>query len=485
MHKPLRTLVSAAVIGVLATSAAHAGGFSLYTESSPAATGNFGAGIAAEGGDASIGWYNPAGLVLIQEQQAVFGGVGVFPKAELSGASTFHAPLGQFGLPDYNQAFTGINGGENAFVPAFHYALPLGENATFGLSMVSPFGLATDWGIDSPVRYQATYTELITTNISPEIGGKLTENFSLGGGLDLQFARVKFNRILGLPTIYGNVVPPLDPMGADSLSYNKGHSFGVGFHAGVLAMSTDKHTRVGLNYQSKMKHTFHGYSRLSGRLANNGGNIFGALDPTAISRSDELISNNIELPDVVTLSGYHDVNEKLAVLGSVVYTGWSVFKTIQLNNVQAPAVAPANVPPLGITAGDLRQAHVNSSSSQNYKDAWRFALGANYRVNPLLMLRVGGGYDATPTNDIDRDVRLPDADRWALSVGAHYQVKPSIGIDVGYTHLFSGSDPVINKTDALTTTSSYGVRANGKARADLVGIQAVWTMDHVMPQPTK
>lgn len=484
MHKPLQTLVSAAVFGVLATSAAHAGGFSLYTESSPAATGNFGAGVAAEGADASIGWYNPAGLVLIQEQQAVFGGVGVFPKAELSGVSTFRAPLNN-NLPNYNQSFSGLNGGENAFVPSFHYALPLGENATAGLSVVSPFGLATDWGIDSPVRYQATYTELITTNVSPEIGGKLTENFSVGAGLDLQFARVKFNRILGLPTIYANVVPPFNPMGADSLSYNKGNSFGVGFHAGVLGMSTDKHTRVGLNYQSKMKHTFHGYSRLSGRLANTTGNVFNPLlDPTAISRSNELTSNNIELPDVVTLSAYHDMNEKLALLGSVVYTGWGVFKTIQLNNVQAPSVSPGSVAP-PVAPGTLSQVHANSTSTQNYKDAWRFAVGANYHLNPQWMLRVGGGYDATPTNDVDRDVRLPDADRWALSVGAHYQMKPAIGFDVGYTHLFSAGDPTVNKADAITSTSSYAVRANGKASADLVGVQAVWTMDHVMPQPTK
>lgn len=475
MHKPLRTLVSAAVIGVLSTSAAYAGGFSLYTESSPAATGNFGAGIAAEGGDASIGWYNPAGLVLIQEQQAVFGGVGVFPKAKLSGVSTYRAPFLPFNLPDYHETFSGLNGGENAFVPAFHYALPLGENATFGLSVVSPFGLATDWGIDSPVRYQATYTELITTNVSPEIGGKLTENFAVGAGLDLQYARVKFNRVLGLPTLFGNIIPPLNPMGADSLSYNKGNSFGVGFHAGVLAMSSDKHTRVGLNYQSKMKHTFHGYSRLSGPLAN-AGSVFLPLDPTTIRRSEELSSNNIELPDVVTLSGYHDVNDQLALLGSAVYTGWGVFKTIQLNNVQAPGTGPG---------GTITPIYANSTSSQNYKDAWRFALGANYRLNPLWMLRVGGGYDATPTNDIDRDVRLPDTDRWALSVGAHYQMKPDIGIDVGYTHLFSGSDPTVNKTDVLTPTSSYGVNANGRASADLVGIQAVWTMDHVMPAPTK
>lgn len=71
MNKPLKSLVNAAVLSILATSAAHSAGFSLYTESNGASTGNFGAGVAAEASDASIGWYNPAGLVLIKNQQAV------------------------------------------------------------------------------------------------------------------------------------------------------------------------------------------------------------------------------------------------------------------------------------------------------------------------------------------------------------------------------------------------------------------------------
>ncbi|VEB34747.1 long-chain fatty acid transporter [Legionella sainthelensi] len=72
MHKPLRTLVSSAVIGVLATGVTHAAGFSLYGESAGYTTGNYAAGAAAEAADASTGWYNPAGLALLREQQMVF-----------------------------------------------------------------------------------------------------------------------------------------------------------------------------------------------------------------------------------------------------------------------------------------------------------------------------------------------------------------------------------------------------------------------------
>lgn len=468
MHKPLRTLISAAVIGILASGTAQSGGFSLYTESSAAATGNFAAGIAAEAADASIGWYNPAGLVLLRNQEVVMGGIGIFPVAKLSGTSNFSA----MGL-DYTQHFDGISGGENAFVPDFHYALPLGENATFGLSVVAPFGLATDWGVYSPVRYQGTFTELITTNISPEIGGRLSENFSVGAGLDLQYARVKFNRILGLP-----ILIPGNPTALDSLTYNKGSSYGVGYHVGVMGMFNDNHTRVGLNYQSRMRHTFHGFSQLTGKMANKGLILapffINPADPNATYRSDDLYSNSMQLPDIVTLSAYHDMNETIALLGSIVYTGWSSFKTIQLNNVAAPNIQPPVI----------NQVKAFSVSPQNYSDVWRFALGANYHVNQQLMLRVGGGYDATPTNDVDRDVRLPDTDRWALSVGAHYQARSNIGLDVGYTHLFAASDPVVNRTDPIGT-AFYNVSAVGNMSADLVGAQVVWVIDKEPEVPTK
>lgn len=464
MQKPIRTIASVAVAALMASSAANAGSFSLYTEGSAAAIGNYGAGLAAEAADASIGWYNPAGLVLIRNQQAVFGGVGVFPSSKISGTSTFSTLIAPGVTRSYVQTFDHLQGAENGFVPSFHYALPLGENATFGLSMVAPFGLATSWPRTSAVRYEATQSRLATTNLSPELGGRINENFSIGGGIDLQYARVAFNQMIGSP-----VAMQLNHLPAtylDSMSYNKGTSFGVGFHAGIMAMFNDNHTRLGLNYQSQMKHKFNGYSRLTGRLAvlsGSGANILSA-SPNAVSWNNSLSSNNINLPEIATLSAYHDVNEKLALLGSVVYTGWSSLKTIELDGVRAYA------PTLG-------QVVVNSISNLNYRNTWRFDLGANYHVNEKLMLRAGGGYDQTPTVGGSRDVRIPDANRWAAAIGAHYQYSPTMGFDAGYTHLFAADEARVNKTTVAGSTSVYNVSSTTDGHADLVGLQFTYTLD--------
>ena len=184
--------------------------------------------------------------------------------------------------------------------------------------------------------------------------------------------------------------------------------------------------------------------------------------------SDGLYSNAIDLPQIVTVSGYRDINNKLALLGSVVYSGWSSFKAITLNNVAA-GVPDAN--------GDIVQTIVNSTSVEDYRDAWRVALGANYHVNEQWMMRVGTGYDQTPTVNAHRDVRLPDCDRWALSIGAHYQMMPSVGFDAGYTYLFAVNDAQVNNTQAIGATSTYNVNAISKNNAQLLGLQVVWTMD--------
>lgn len=468
-------MVSAAVIA-MGAQASHAGSFSLYTESSAAAIGNYAAGIAAEAADASIGWYNPAGLVLIKKPQLLVGGVGVLPSMKLSGTSTYTTinTLIPPEFQNYVSSFNNLQGSQNAVVPSFHYALPLGERAAFGLSIVSPFGLSTNYGENSPVRYAATLSKLETVLVSPELAGKLSDHLSIGAGLNFQYASVEFNREIGSPALLTALSSVVDPLiqanSLDSSSHNSGDSFGIGVHVGVLWMFDENHTRIGINYQSDISQQFNGQSQLTGRLADPSLEVLGdllAANPNAQFTSNSLQSNFIDFPDVITLSAYRDVTQKLALLGSVVYSGWSSFKSISLTNVAAVA---------SDTDGNIHQTLTGATTPEDYRQTWRFALGANYHVTPQWMMRVGGGYDQTPTVDNDRDVRLPDCNRWALAIGTHYQMKPSLGFDLGYSYLFAANNAKINNTQAIGASSQFNVNAIAQSHAQLIGLQAVWTM---------
>lgn len=480
----IRQPKSALVLGLsavycfLVSSTVQATAYSLYAESSILALSNFAAGSAAEAVDASTAWYNPAGLVRMKHKQFIVSGIGVVPNATLSGTSVFTTlnPLNPTGAPlQYEQSFTNLEGADNGFIPAVYYASPIGENAAFGVSVVAPYGLATHYTWGSPVRYQGTLSKFYTMDVSPELAVRLTDNIAFGGGIDFQYSRVLLNSMVGSPALI-QAISDLNPTLLDSNSKNTGNSFAIAAHAGILFMFNDEHTRLGVDYTAQSTHIYSGFSQLTGRLADPTLNV---LEPLASSPNS--VYNTYDLnavlpfPNIVTISGYQDINDKWAILGSAVFFGWSAIQQITLNNVAF--VVPQ-------VDGSVAQVPANVSANQGFRNTWRGALGANYNVNNKLQLRAGGGYDQTPTVLAERDTRLPDTNRWAVGVGGHYQWTPALAIDVAYSHFFSANPTRINKFQAIGTSANR-VTATGRPEGDLFGAQLVWSFDSLKPLADK
>ena len=155
------------------------------------------------------------------------------------------------------------------------------------------------------------------------------------------------------------------------------------------------------------------------------------------------------------------------MLGSIIYTGWNVFKNVTLNNV-------AGYSPFSATL----QTPLQNTAIEDYRDAWRLAGGINYQVDERWMIRVGGGFDQTPTINQRRDIRLPDVNRWALAVGSHIKATQSLGIDIGYTFVFGANNASpINYTEALDPLDSVTINGSAHNFGQLVGVQAVWAFD--------
>ena len=439
-----------------------AGSFSLYTEGSASAVGNYAAGIAAEGRDASVGWYNPAALVLLRKPEIVAGFVGVLPRASLSGTASFYQidPNYDELLPPYQQTFSNLNGGREAIVPNLHLALPIGDKVTYGLSVLVPYGLSSNWSEDSALRYAGTYSSLKVVNLAPEIGGLITDHFAIGAGMDLQWADVDFNNVIGAPAALQYRSAEADPTAFDSPLKNHGNSFGFGFHAGFLMKWHDDRTRFGFNYAYGATHQFEGSSLITGLLADPN-----FEDKNATFLSNLLKSNDIKFPDVMTFSLFQQVNDKIALMGSVVYSLWSSFDKIILQNI---GVYQVETDSLG---------YADAVTVQNYQNALRASVGINYQISEHWQLRAGGGYDQTPTNPIDRDTRLPDVDKLAIAGGAHWDYNEHWGFDAGYSYLWPLADAIINKTQILDNYNYLNVVATGHAYVQLFAAQLVWNGD--------
>lgn len=458
----IKYLLSASVAGVLSgvCLTANAAAFQLF-EYNGVNAGNFGAGAAASASDASTAYSNPAGMIMIQNQQIVLSENAIITDIKFKGSETWSTNNTQVPLPLVPHTFsptqTGTaQGGVTKFVPSFHYVSPLNDKWAFGLSVLSPYGLVTDYGNNSLVGYSGTDTELKTIDITPSLAFKATDKLSVGAGVDIEHLDATLNGVVGAP--YNAAAAGLQNSALNTKSLNDGSGWGYGWHAGLLYQFTPS-TRVGLAYHSQVRFALNGTSKLEGPLANQGN----VLTPGVVSNNN--LQTNVTLPPSTELSAYHDLNQQWAVVGSVIYTQWGTFNDVlHVQNVQGVSQASSISP--------LAPQTFTVSMPNYYRNTWRVAVGANYRPTTKWLLRAGAGYDESPVRNAYRGVRLPDADRYALAVGAHYQALKTLGIDVGWNHLFIKNANInLNAVSGTQVANTNGTFYN---HGDIVGAQLTW-----------
>lgn len=430
MKKPItlqRLFVLMSAAGILSLSShALAAGFQFW-EQDGASIGNYHAGRAAIAEDASTSFYNPAGLVRMQNQQIVIAAVPYMTGYQFRGT----VAQGNLSAPYAGPQQTTAQGGTYSTLPAAHYATPIGENLVLGLSFVEPFGLDTNYGTDSLVRYVATLSSIQLLDLSPAIGFAITDKFSVGVGLDLEHSNGEFN-FVNTSVSTSN----------DTLSQNSGSGSGIGYHFGTLYQFTP-HIRIGLSHHSKITHHLRGSSKFQGPLANNGA---GGVQVNDAMRS------TITFPATTSFSAFGSPNTNWDFMGSISYTQWNVVRELILYNIATVSAGTTNI-----------------AVPEYYHNTWNFSVGANYHFTDQLFVRSGIGVDETPANNRFRNLQLPDTNRIAIALGGHFQATKALGFDVSWTHQF-GMNTRVNNLGTATTLTNGSVRAN----TDVYGFQGTW-----------
>ena len=465
MKKNLSVFLGSASVLSLLINTSFASGFMLQ-EQNAVQTGDFGAGGAAIAEDASTAWFNPAGLVRLTHPQIVAAGNEIWFHTNFTGNITQSIPyqiLGQQETISAEQHVNNASGGTNNFVPVFHAAYPINPNLVAAFSVTTPFGLATDYSDATFVRYAATKTDLKTIDLSPSLGMKLNNKFSVGFGLDEQRLIASFDTIAGIPGIshsFPHLFPNFPDNALDTASHNSATDWGMGWHSGVMFQPSNE-TRFGIAYHSKIVHHATGYSSFTGYLASPD-----VLQPSANSiYASQTANTTVTLPANTMLSAYHEMNNRWAVMGSVVYTQWDVFKNLTLNNVAALTDIPHEDFP--------HRALITATVPENFRNTWRMSIGSNYKINNQYLLRAGVGYDQNPTNNTDRNLRLPDGDRYAVALGGRYQANKDLALDAGWTHEFIKSSS-INNTSVMGP-QTVTVIGNSKSNANILGLQLTYS----------
>ena len=416
-----------ALLLLAGASPAFAGGFYLQ-EQSPAGVGRAFAGEGALAHDASTVFYNPAGMTRLQRSTITAGAHALFVQSAQENRGTTRSFPGG--------AIAPVSGGDggNPFddivpVPAAYgaFSLTADDRLWFGLGFSAPFGLKVSYDDGWFGRYDSIHSELKTVNIQPSLAYALTDNISIGAGVDIQTIDAELTSAL----------PNLAPALPDGHLSIEGDDMSFGWNAGILADVGP--VRVGAHYRSRVEHELGGnvtISGLLGPLAGQNGSRFGRAPITT--------------PDIASLSLAYGIGKPLRLLATANWYNWSLFESITVHATD------------GRTLVD---------SEQNYKDTWGFHGAVEYDLSPALTLRAGAAYDQTPTRDAFRTTRVPDGDRTWVTGGATYRLNDRFEANLSYAHVFVTAED-LNRTDTLfagtPAATSVNIRSRNTGNVDIL-----------------
>jgi long-chain fatty acid transport protein len=383
-----------AIMLLFLVTTSHAAGFYAVPKGA-VGVGSAQVGGAARASDGSTVYFNPAGMILLDG--TIFqGGIDfVIPDIAIRDTGSTATTPGTGGS---TLAYTGVSGfaDEVAPIPNLFFAMPLSnDDYWFGVALTAPFGLALDYGKDWYGRYDSIESELITINVSPSIAYRISDTWSIGGGLNIEYADATLNSALP------NTLNPGGPtVATDGLGEMTGDAWDLGFNVGLLYRT--KNTQVGLHYRSGIDHKLEGKTTISGLTGPLvGGN--GSLGSSV----------GLDVPPITSFAIVHDLNDTLKLLADVQWFGWSSFDEIR---IRFDAGGPDSVRP------------------QGFKDSLTVGLALEYEWRPKWTLRAGVQFDETPTVDLFRNSSIPDADQVWLGFGASYERSDKLIIDLGFVH---------------------------------------------------
>ena len=414
------------------------------TEQTVVGLGRAFAGGSLPNDDLSAAHFNPADLMLSKGTAAQAGltYIGIKMDANNAGSTTrLPANLGDVltkpgTLPVFvtipNSGLANDNGGTEKIVPNGYYVMDINERMRFGLSMVAPFAVSTNYSRGWIGRYHAVESELKTIDINPSVAYRVDDQLSLGFGLSAQYVEATLTQAL---------FNPFTPFSKDGYADVNADGWGYGYNLGAT-YELDANTRFGASYRSRIKHSAKGDRSISDYIEGRNGKVGASADVT--------------LPDWIGLAAYHRLNNQWAIMGSTRWTNWSLFDKLQIDFSDG----------------------TQSLTPEHWEDSWSFNIGVIYDYNPQWTFRAGYTYDQTPipTNEY-RTPRIPDSNRNAIAFGFSYYPMQELALDFGYMYIRfdkSSTENTMNLIPAPAGLITDTLRVNYEGTGHLVGLQATY-----------
>lgn len=363
------------------------------------ALGGAGAGRAD---DASAVFFHPAGITHLYGSNAQVGG------ALAAGTARFNA----FGAADGEQE------GRAEFDGALYLTHAIAARVTAGLAVNSPWGLETAWeNPDAFVgRFRATESRLGAVLFNPILAWQLDPAWSVAAGVDVLHATFELARVEQDPAL--SALGGGGPIALARARLNLDGT-GIGWNAAV-AFHPAPAFAAGLQFRDEIPVDFNGIAAFT---------VVAPAELRAFPRPghDQTIGAFLDATYVAQTARTALVFPRQAAVGAAYAPLDRLRVAAELQWVQWSA------------ADDLALAFADTTLADtvgfDYHDVWTLRAGAEYRVRPDLLARLGVARRPSPAPATAVTPLLPDADRLSLSAGIGYSWR-TIDFDLGYRLTF-------------------------------------------------
>jgi long-chain fatty acid transport protein len=359
-------------------------GFSIFEQGAKATA--MGGAFAATADDPSAIFYNVAGLAQQRHMAFYAGGTAINFANEFTG--------------DPNDPFASGSKGfykRHTFIPPNAYAImPIGSNLTFGVGVMTPYGLRTNWDDPWIGRFASRDANIKVVSVEPAIAWQSASGvFAVGAGLEYRRGRVILARNAGQPNPFlGRISDVASTFLSSDWESGTTWNLGVLFKPGTW--------RIGAAYRADMDLDFKG--DLTVTQIPTGVPTFDALVKAGLPPSQG-VSTSIPFPAVTSLGIASTAIPNWDIEADLTHTTWSRFKKLVVN-------------------GDVTTAAPLIDRPQNWDDTMSYRIGANRMVNQTWDVRLGALYDENPQPVEAVSPLLPDSDRMGVTFGVGYHRGP-------------------------------------------------------------
>jgi len=330
------------------------------------------AGAEAVAADASSAFHNPAGMTRLDGKQLMVVGGLAYSRVKFDSAP--------------GNIVSGGDGGDAGGLGPMggvFYTHSLSEDLKFGLSLYSISAALLDYDTGWIGRYQCQEVSIFTMTMNPSIAYKVNDWLSIGGGPAFVYGDLDMK--VAAPPPVGNGRVEID-----------GDDWEVGFDVGVL-IDLNERTRLGLLYFSGWDLEFGGDLDIKGTGINVG------------------TDTELDYAQMIRLGAYHEINDRLALLGTVAWEEWS----------------------------DLDEVNISTGSGgaaldKNWDDVWHFAAGIHYRLAQPMLLQFGIAYDTSPVDSDDRTADMPIDRQIRYACGVQYEYSDNVTLGTQFEYIDMG-----------------------------------------------